>query len=107
MMQEYELKEELSGRIDPSACRYDIRATQLALKLKKVDPAHWATLEKGPDAALSTLPASTAGQVLLLSYSPSRSFLYRSPGNLFVWCWAPSFLSTSLRMTRLVVQLLW
>ncbi|KAK9866350.1 hypothetical protein WJX84_000684 [Apatococcus fuscideae] len=62
-VQEYALKEELSGCIDPSACRYDIRATQLALKLKKVDPAHWATLEKGPDATLSTLPASTAGQV--------------------------------------------
>lgn len=57
--QEYELKETLFGHIDPEASGYDIRATQLALKLKKQDSAHWTTLEKGAGpapAAASSAP---------------------------------------------------
>ncbi|KAK9835531.1 hypothetical protein WJX74_002425 [Apatococcus lobatus] len=50
-VQEFEMKEQLFGRIDPQASRYDIRATQLALKLKKTDPAHWTTLEKSSQPA--------------------------------------------------------
>lgn len=52
------MKEQLFGRIDPEVSRYDIRATQLALKLKKADPAHWTTLEKSSQAAPSAPSAS-------------------------------------------------